>query len=59
MAPHVHDRLYWVIIPINTAVVDGKQWDSLAVTIANRLWHLGCESPGANLPPTPVTPAAR
>ncbi|KLT44375.1 hypothetical protein CC85DRAFT_283617, partial [Cutaneotrichosporon oleaginosum] len=41
MAPHVHDRIHWVIIPINTTVEDGKRWDSLALAICNRLWHLG------------------
>ncbi|BEJ15035.1 hypothetical protein CspHIS471_0408020 [Cutaneotrichosporon sp. HIS471] len=41
MAPHVHDKIYWVFIPINTEVVDGPQWDSLALTLANKLWYLG------------------
>jgi hypothetical protein len=41
MAPHTHDRIHWVIIPVSATIVDGKQWDSLAYAICNRLWHLG------------------
>lgn len=46
---HLHDKLYWVIIPVDSAgcnthkLQDGKQWDSLAVAISNQMWHLGCE----------------